>query len=134
MKMPKLDWDETDTIECLEVLPEYSESGTVVHFEVSRNGLTLRISVFPYESTMLLDLYRCGAERPLIGFALLVLGRVEFRKEKCGEYLWIHNAVPASRRFSSYAEWEDILDSPYRFYGLDATLVVNPDIKVELGW
>jgi hypothetical protein len=126
--MPALKWDITDFIECLEVLPNTEESGQV-HFEVNRDGLALKVCVRPLDSIIDVALHRSGSEDPLIGLRLFVRGRVEFRKVKDAEYLWIHSADPVPGWFSRFDYYEEsIKQSSVRAYTV--VLRVNPDIRI----
>ena len=128
--MPQLHWNEIDFIECLEVAPETNEFSTEHHFTVIRDGLTLKVSVWQYDSVVYLDLYRSGMEAPLIGLALFVRGPVDYVKEGTWECLRFQNALPAPSRFS-YLDFErDIHSAASIPYGLTVTLRVKPDIKI----
>ncbi len=129
--MPQLDWDPTDFIECLEVLPETNEFETEQFFKVQRDGLSLLVSVWPLESVVYLDLQRVGSETSIIGLALFVRGRIECVKEKDLEYLRLHNALPTPSRFSYMDFEEDIHSVDSLSYGLTVRLQVKPDIQVE---
>jgi hypothetical protein len=132
MSMPELRWDETEFIECLEVLPEWGENYVKALFEVERDGLALKVSVRPLDSTIDLILHRCGSEVPLVEFKLFVHGQTELRKEKSGEYLWIRDADLVPRQWTNYEY--------YKEYGASirthtVVLRVNPDIRIIFeGW
>jgi len=129
--MPLLDWNHTDFIECLEVLPKSEDVETEQVFSIQREGLALDVSVWPLESVVYLDLHRVESEQSLIGMALFVRGPVEFIKEKNIECLRFHNAIPVPNRFSYMDFEEDLHDPDAISYGLTAVLRVNPDIVIE---
>ena len=130
--MPELNWNQTDLVEYLEVVPETNEFETEQLFTVQRNGLILQVSVWPLESVVYLDLSRVGSGTPLIGLALFVRGRVEYVKERDYECLRFHNALPAPNRFSYMDYKEDVHNADGLSYGLTVRLRVKPDIAIEL--
>jgi hypothetical protein len=133
MSMPELKWYEADFIECLEVLPEWSEYCLEALFEVERDGLTLKVSVRPWDSIVHVHLCRPGSETPLIGLELLVLGQVEVRKDDAGDYIRFHEAIPALNRFDLYDHCKGtVVRTRSLFHRFTVTLMVNPDIRVEL--
>jgi hypothetical protein len=129
--MPELNWDQTDFIECLEVLPQTNEYGTEQIFQLDREGLSLKVSVWPLESVVYLDLHRVNHEARIIGFALFVRGRVEHVKERSFEYLRFHDALPAPSRFSYMDFSEDVHSTARSPYGLTVRLRTKPDIEIE---
>ncbi len=129
--MPELEWDQTDLVECHEVVPETNKFETEQHFELQRDGLTLKVSVWPHESVVYLDVHRAAAESPLIALALFVRGPVEFVKEGGAECLRFHNALPAPNRFSYLDFKEDLHSTDDLSYGLTVRLRVKPDIEIE---
>jgi hypothetical protein len=97
--MPELDWDETDFIACLEVLPVIDEWEENPYFKVRRNGIVLNLLVRQYESTVVLSLTPEGQENALISFSLVVRGGVSYVKDKRGEYLKFSNCVVVRNGF-----------------------------------
>ena len=124
--MPVLDWDVF--AECLGVLPDFRYRDDPVNFEVERNGLTLVVSVWPYENTVEFTLRRCGAKDPLTSLQLRVHGQVELRKDRAVEYLQIHKAdlLPSGFMYEEYLD-SNLIPS-IRTYAV--VLQVNPDIKI----
>ena len=108
--MPLLDWDETDFIECLEVLPKVEEYETEYSFAVERNRVTLTVVVFPLESRIYLTLQETDTSAPLMVFSLLVFGKVLYIKEKQSEFLRLQDCVITPENF--YYGLFDELSSP----------------------
>lgn len=129
--MSELKWNETDFIECLEVYPINNEIDTEYLFLVQQNGLELKLTVWQHESVVYLDLCRIRAETSLVCFALFIRNSVIYRKEKDREYLYFQNSLPAPSRFSYMDYQMNILDSYKAPYGINVSLSVKPDIKIE---
>lgn len=129
--MPELDWDLTEFVEVLEVLPQSEEYGTEHRFCVGKDGMRLEVSVWPHESVVSIDLYREGISHPVISHALFVRGSAERVKDRGGEYLRLRDSVVAPSRFS-YLDFEEGLhDTESTPCGLTVRLAVNPQIRVE---
>jgi hypothetical protein len=97
--MPELDWDETDFIACLEVLPVLDEYEEYPYFEVRKNGMILGLSVRHYKGIVVMSLTPEGQESPLISFSLVVRGKVRYIKDKRGEHLEFNDCVVVRNSF-----------------------------------
>lgn len=85
-----LEWDQTDFIECLEVLPEEVESeyhGPFSIFRVERKGIQLELTVFPYEEDVRFRLIRTGEEEPIFEYQIMSCKSAKFEKSKDGTEL-----------------------------------------------
>ncbi len=104
-----LRWDETDFIECLEVLPEHceDEAGLYVVFNVIKAGIALELTVYPFEEDIRFRIFREGQSNSIFEYQILGCKLVEFRKENEGEYLYFENEGNCT-----------------------TTVAVNPDIEV----
>jgi hypothetical protein len=98
--MPQLKWDETEFIECLEVVPEVAEYQTQHIFTVARHGLTLTITIWQLESMVTLALRRDGQTLLLTQFTLAIRGDVSLQRHKSGDYLEFRDCVFCPGRFS----------------------------------
>lgn len=68
--MPEFVWNETDFIECLNVIPDVDDGGFAHHFVVRRNGLRLLLSVYQYEAETWISLYREESDQSLFRVVL----------------------------------------------------------------
>ncbi|MEL6705472.1 MAG: hypothetical protein AAFU38_02940 [Bacteroidota bacterium] len=91
--MPLLDWDPTDVIECLEVLPEAEEPGIDYGFSCTSDGTHLRLDVWPLESLVALSIYREGVEQAIVTFWFYVLDRIRQVKHTSGNCLLFERVV-----------------------------------------
>jgi hypothetical protein len=85
--MPQLKWDETDFLNCLEVLPTIDEFETGYHYSVSKDGLRLQLSVFQFDSDIAITVYRAGVARPVIAFTIKDCSGTRYVNDSRGEYL-----------------------------------------------
>ena len=108
-----LEWDETDFIECLDVLPEEFESeyhGPFSIFRVERGGIQLELTVFPFEEDVRFRLIRSGKEDPIFEYQIISCKSATLQKLKDGsEYLSFRNQAD-----------------------MHITVHVNPDIRVRI--
>lgn len=90
-----LQWDETDFIECLEVIPDVVEDagGGPFHiFSVIKGGIQLELTVFTFEEDVRFRLFREGENHPLFEYQIMGCKFVRFEKNKYGqEYLSFMN-------------------------------------------
>ncbi|MEL7363689.1 MAG: hypothetical protein AAFN13_16555 [Bacteroidota bacterium] len=91
--MPLLDWDPTDVIECLEVVPEAEEPGIEYGFSCTNDGVCLSLDVWPHESLVALSIYREGVEQAIVTFWFYVLDRIRQVKHKSERYLLFERVV-----------------------------------------
>jgi hypothetical protein len=124
--VPELQWDETDFIECLEVVPEVEEYKTSYVFAVLRNDLRMLLTVRPHESAIQVTLCQEGSGRSLMDFALFVRGKTRY----IHEYLELADCVVGPNT-SWYLEVGDPFD-PARFpAGLTVEIGIKPFISVR---
>jgi len=126
--MPQLRWNKVDVLECLGVLPEVEEYETKFEYAVTRDGLVLLITVVPYESVVELRLRRADSSEDILALAVLVLGEIEYKREKAGDFLqMLGSRIVVSRFYYTREGDEAILKSP----AVDVELRVDPDIRVS---
>ncbi|MEM9997298.1 MAG: hypothetical protein AAF809_06320 [Bacteroidota bacterium] len=128
--MPLLNWDPTDVIECLEVLPDEEEYGIRYGFTCTADGLRLQMDVWPLESMVAISVKREGLTESGVTFWLYVRGRVRQVKDKSGSELRFENVLPLPLG-SFYDPYT--LDQLGRFeYQATFRLSVKPHIRIEL--
>ena len=128
--MPKLQWDDLDFLECLEVVPEVETDRIWYSYQVVKNGLDLQVKVWPMESVIQFALARESAKDPLFRFALFVRGRVRHINDKRGEYLEFEDCVVASNQFW-YIEAGDVFNHGRFAKGVTVEIGIKPDIWIE---
>lgn len=82
-----LEWNQTDFIECLEVVPKEIESeyhGPFSIFRVERKGINLELTVFPYEEDVRFRLMRIGEDEPIFEYQIMSCKSAKFEKLKDG--------------------------------------------------
>lgn len=114
--MPKFtdEWDRTDLIEVLEVLPDEEEHGTAFVVESDRQGLRLWLD--HYEPRADIELSVEGCEQPAFS--------IEF---------WFDEAVPSRDRVGEYVAFYgarmELLSEP----AFQLCVRVDPHIRVSIG-
>lgn len=126
--MPELKWNEHEVIECLGVLPEIEYYETGHHFKVEKDGLTLVLSIWQYDSLFEISLYQFGKDSPFINFHLYVRDEVKFINDKRGYYLSFQDCAFVS---SEYPLASINFTSDERFKNLTMELAVEPQIKIK---
>ena len=129
--MPQLKWDETEFIECLEVVPEVAEHQTQHIFTVSRHGLTLTITIWQLESMVTLALRRDGQTLLLTQFTLAIRGDVSLQRHKSGDYLEFCDCVVCPGRFSYIHGPGDPSDTARFGHSLVVQVAVAPEIQIH---
>jgi hypothetical protein len=129
--MTELQWDKTDFLVCLGVMPEIEDYETSFCYAVERQGLILLLTVRPYESIIELQLQRKGSNINLVGLSLLVGGVVEYKCEKWGNYLQLSACRIVTNRF--YYKYECSSDEIRQNTLLDVDITVDPDLRIECG-
>lgn len=129
--MPELKWDETDFLECLEVIPQIEEYGTEHYYEVKKNGLILAVSVWQYESVIALSLLQEAGRIPITSFALVVRDRVRYIHDKRGEYLEFNDCVVVSNRFFGQETRKDIFDKTKFSDNLRLEISIKPNLQIK---
>jgi hypothetical protein len=131
--MPQLDWDEQEVLEYLVVLPEVEEYETSHRYTLGADGLSLRVTIWQWESAVQLTLSRDGTAEEITNFALIVRDRIRYRNEKWGEYLEFKDCVLSPDRFF-HIYVGDVFDRGLFSKGLLVKLFVRPTIRIEFGW
>ena len=129
--MPELQWDSQEFLEVLGEPSHLEEYGCSYSYSLARDGLSLLLTLWPYESVVHLSLYREGDERPIIGFALVIRGGVRRRREKWGEWLEFSDCVIVPDCFY-YLKAEGAFDTVAP--GLAVELAVTPDLRIDIGY
>lgn len=129
--MPLLQWNEYDFIGCLEVEPTVDEYQVSHTFDVSRNGVVLRLTVWQYESVVELLLAMESRAQPLIELVLFVRGGAVAQADDSQEWLELRDCILAASRFS-YLEMGDVFDRTRYPLGHFLRIRVQPDIQVEI--
>jgi hypothetical protein len=119
--MSLLKWDETDFLECLEVAPEIDEYETGYHYVVTKPGMRLELSVYPYASDIAISIYQDGIERPIISFQITECSGTRRTLDHRGDYLEFAPAQVFGDRFK-----RDYL------IPVGVRLTVRPTISLEL--
>lgn len=106
-----LQWDKTEFIGILEVIPEVVEvegGGEIYVFRVHENGLELELTIFPFEEDVRFRLFRESQNHAL--FEYQIMGCKSAR----------HNPAPNQEGYLSFISKT----------GIEVTLSVKPDIEV----
>lgn len=127
--MPQLRWNKYDFIECLAVLPEVHDE-VVFEFAVTKDGMRLIVTIWPFESVVMVNLGAEAVPRSGMGFALFVRGDVNRREYRGREWLEFSDYVVAPSRFS-YLEQGNLHDRARYPRGQSIRIAVSPHIAVE---
>ena len=119
--MPQLKWNETDFLTCLEVEPRIDEYETGYHYSVSKDGLRLELSVFPFPSDICITIYCDGVERADHAFTITDCSGTRYVNDSRGEFI---DFAP-SQVFGSRFQRDYLIP-------VDVRLSVKPSICVEL--
>ncbi|WP_444888106.1 hypothetical protein [Microbulbifer sp. JMSA008] len=106
-----LQWDETEYVGILEVIPEVVEDeggGPFYVFRVQENGLELELTIFPFEEDVRFRLFRENQNHVL--FEYQIMG-CKFAR---------HNSAPNQEGYLSFISKT----------GIEVTLSVKPDIEI----
>ena len=129
--MPQLKWNETEFVECLEVVPEVADHQMRHLFTITKHGLTLGITVWQLESMVLLTLQREGSGLFITQFALAVRGSASLHREKNGDYLELTDCVVCPSRFS-YIHGPGNPGDAARFgYPVVVQVAIDPEIQLR---
>jgi len=108
-----LEWDETEFTGCLEVIPERIEDtagGPFYVFNVSKKGIQLELTIFPFEEDVRFRLFRVGENHVLFEYQIMGCKFARYETNK-------HN-----EEYLSFVNSGD----------LETTVSVNPDIQILL--
>lgn len=125
--MPQLKWDETDWIECLEVIPTVEDYEVSHLFEVKKDGLILQLGVWQYDGVVDFTLMRENVEIPVVQSAFFISGEVCYCKYKKLELLEFYNCSPVLSHVNLNCAQEVIERTPERGR-LNIYLAVKPHI------
>ena len=114
-------WNETDLIECLETVPEHEEDGVWHTYRVDKDGLSLMLTIYQFDSDVYIDLYREGIERPIFAVRIVDCPGVRYVKDKRGEFI----EFAASKCFGTKYDGESPIP-----YGVRVS--VKPSIQVMM--
>ena len=129
-KMPQLQWDELDFIECLDVVPVVEDYQISHTFNVVQDKLILALKVWQYESAIHITLYDSVTGRLVTEFALFVRGRVSHEKFQRAENLTLRDCILAPSR-SYNVNVGDVFDTGKWPFGLTICISVKPQISVR---
>lgn len=82
-----LNWDETDVLSALEVVPEEGEHGIYHQYTVSKGGLILKLTVCQYDGDVFFELFQDGLETSIFKMNLFDCDGVKRQIDEFGEYL-----------------------------------------------
>ncbi len=88
--MPFFEWDVTDFISCLEVVPEVDEDDISHSFVVEKNGMRLLLTVYQYDGDIHFSLYRDGVTPPVFSMKLVECQGARYVNDKRGEFWNLH--------------------------------------------
>ncbi len=106
-----LEWDETEFIGILEVIPEVIEDeggGPFYVFNVSNKGIELELTIFPFEEDVRFRLFRCGENTALLEYQIM---GCKFAR---------HHIGTDNDSYLSFISKT----------GIEVTVIVKPDIQV----
>ena len=128
--MSRLSWDETDFLECLEVVPETEEYEISHTYSVEKSSIGLVVKVWQLESIIELELINQTNSSVISSYAILVRNGAEFIKSGNEEYLLFKNSLVLPSRFS-YLDLGGAETLEESSVGYNIKLSVNPDICIE---
>ncbi len=82
-----LNWDETDVLSALEVIPEEGEHGIYHQYTVLKGGLILKLTICQYDGDVFFELFQDGVETPIFKMNLFDCDGVKRQIDEFGEYL-----------------------------------------------
>jgi hypothetical protein len=129
--MPQLKWDETEFIECLEVVPEVAEHQTRHIFTVTKDRLTLTLVIWQLESIIILALHQDGREIPITQFTLAVRGDARFHRQEGQEFLEFRDCAVCPGRFSYIHGPGDPSETSQFGYPVTVRVTVKPQIHIQ---
>ena len=106
-----LEWDETEFIGILEVIPEVIEDeggGPIYVFKIAKKGIELELTVFPFEEDVRLRLSRSGENHALM----------EYQIWEC-KFARHHTDIDSDSYLSFISK-----------QGVEVTVIAKPDIQI----
>lgn len=116
-----LNWDETDVLTVLEVLPETEQDGIYHKYVSEKDGVRLTIIIYPYDGDVKFELKNISTDADLFSMQLIDCECVLRRKEESMEYL----EFAPSKCFGSRYDGQETVP-----YGV--RVAVNPGISLSL--
>ncbi len=126
-----LQWDPTDFIECLEVLPEVEEHETSYIYRINKNNKSLLLTVWPLESVIGITLYTGDFAEEIFTFYAVVTQPAIYKKEKNSEYLILRQTAISPGPFYFNHLERDPFDPEFKAW-IDIKIQVTPEIQVKL--
>lgn len=115
-------WDEIDVLTVLEVEPEVKEDGICYLYTVEKNSITLKLTIYQYDSDIRVELFVNNSSDPTFSMQLFDCPGIKRKCEKSGEYLEL---APANCFGISKYDGESSIQ-----YGVRISII--PQIKVTL--
>ena len=112
-----IEWDETDVLTVLEVLPEVNYDDMWHRFIVAKDGLTLEVTIF-IENDVQIQLFCDEIEAPIFRTTLMNCFRIGRVKDENCEYLEIVAPCPSGTSIGDTV--------------IEMTIAIPPYISVEL--
>jgi len=125
-----LQWDETDFIECLEVIPEIEADDTSHTFVINKSNIRLKLQLWQRESMIELTLYNVSDSNIITSYAILVRDAAIYQKVNDTESILFKNSIVLPSRFS-YLDLGGVNNIESSNIGYNIKLSVNPSIKIE---
>lgn len=126
--MYRLQWDELDFLECLEVAPVFQEENCSYAYDVRRNEFRLLVVVLLESDAIRFTLRHEQCETPIIAFVLFVRGKIAKINDKRGEFLIFPDSV-----FAPDEEWHseatELMKLRRLALGLTLELQIKPIIR-----
>lgn len=129
--MPQLEWNETEFIECLEILPTVDDYASNYVFEVKKHGLILQLTVWQYESVVQLAVFQEQVEAAIIQMTLFVQSEVRYIKKLKSEFLEFRRCIPAASSYSYLDFPKNPANQKEYPYDLNVWLFVKPHIRIH---
>jgi hypothetical protein len=118
--MPDFAWNPVDFLDALEAVPIEGEFGTSYAYQLNRQGITLKLCVYPPERDVSIEL-TCGEQtQPVVSVQLLDCPAARVVQDKRGRYI----EFAAANAFAGRYDETDA--APYGF-----RLWVSPFLQVE---
>lgn len=96
-----LNWNETDLIECLEVLPKVGEHGISHRFQLAEGPVRVVLDVFQYDGDIAIEVYCDPNPYPFIRVSLLGCAGVRrIHTPGKGDFLEFAEALVAETRYA----------------------------------
>ncbi len=114
-------WDETDLIECLEVVPEVEHDSIWHRYLIEKHRLKLEILLFQYDGDVSFKIMSDDVEVPIFSMTLKDCAGIKYTKEEKSEFLEFAH----SKCFESRYDGEAAIPFGVR-------VRVNPSIQVSV--